>query len=89
MAELEHIEEEELGNGSGGAHDLRPLAETAEFTAPEDTAAAENVEQMTQPPGCSDACRQRGLGKQRQWELCDPGPASFGRPLTLAPCPQQ
>ena len=89
MAEQEHVEEEELGNGSGGAHDLRPLAETAEFTAPEDTAAAENVEQMTPASWLQWCLQAEGIGEQWQWELCDPGPASFGKPLTLAPCPQQ
>ena len=37
-------EEEEQGTASGGTHELRPVVETAEFTAPEDTVAAENVE---------------------------------------------
>ena len=31
-------------DASGGTHELRPVVETAEFTAPEDTVAAADVE---------------------------------------------
>lgn len=35
-----------------------------------------------QPPGCSGVCRHRELGNNGSGN-CDPGPSSFGRPLTL------
>lgn len=56
-------------DASGGTHELRPVVETAEFTAPEDTVAAADVNKMTPASRLQWCLQAQGTGEQWQREL--------------------